>query len=91
MDRLQLLPVTGLDGKECKVEVTVADTAAKLTAQAAPDAERALVLMDGIDGIEHLPAATRLSTLPAGATLRCASSFVTVHIASEPYALHIAP
>ena len=81
MDRLQLLPVTGLDGKECKVEVTVADTAAKLTAQAAPDAERALVLMDG----EHLPDATRLSTLPAGATLRCASSFLTLTT------LHIAP
>jgi hypothetical protein len=66
LDRVQKIKVIGLSGETVEVEVTASDPVGAIKEQAAPDASRALVVLDG----EQVADDTKMSALPAGGQLR---------------------
>ena len=66
LDRVQKIKVIGLSGESVDVDVTASDQVVTIKKQAAPDASRALVVLDG----EQVADEKRMSELPAGGQLR---------------------
>ena len=66
LDRVQRIKVIGLSGESVDVEVAASDSVGSMKKQTAPDASRALVVLDG----EQLSDDTKMSAIPAGSQLR---------------------
>ena len=66
LDRVQRIKVIGLNGESVEVEVAASDSVGSMKKQAAADASRALVVLDG----EQVSDDTKMSAIPGGSQLR---------------------